>query len=554
MKNIDERWGDFTFEEPQEPRFLALPNSVMEHICRYLDKTSDKYVACFIHRQWTTAAQNVLWERPRFELPVNFRVFLKNIQENKKTALLVRDVYLAFLDHEETLFEPIVKSTAKRHGLEGNVLSNSNFMVRVAKTCEKLNTLSVYGWNLETALLDGLASTAQDLTSLHIIGAKPKQQLAFNNLLSRLTRLRLDGVFNLNDRWASSLVNKAINLTELQLSLKYISLDVLKKVCTPEKLALTCLIFTDAENMSDHYVNNVLHAFPLLTRFCLEGSIRVTALSILHGLRSCPKLNSIEIRAHQDSLGYELLGESLAHFNSCVYDPLSANPCRLLVENLNMDSSQLISLSPYLSLIQTLGFKNCPQLTTAAIKQCLSSNRFVRTFQSISCANIGSDLLKAFSTMIGVSKSLYRVHLESSGSVDPKDIYELCCSSTDHNLRQIRLVDYESIQQSAIGNYNESLPNQRHCHNLPIITLNRVSIDAIAHTTDPELCPVPDDRLVNGSALVRLADHFKIELDDLLDLLDSFDEEHEIAMKSARRQKNISFDPSASKCTKHLCI
>lgn len=527
MKNTEERWGDFTFEEPQEACFLALPNSVMEHICRYLEKTSDKYEACFIHRQWTTAAQNVLWEKPRFEMPLNLRSFLKSIQETKKTALLVRDVYLAFLDHEETLFKTIVKSNIKRHGPESNVLSNPDFMSRVAKTCEKLNTLTVYGWNLETAHIDGLASTAQDLTSLYIIGAKLKHQLTFNNLFSRLTSLRLDGIFNLDEKWASSLVNKAIHLTELQLSLKNIKIEVLVKICTPQKLALTHLIFTDAENISDHYVQNVLYAFPHLTRFCLEGSIRVTALSILYALKSCLKLNTIEIRAHPSSLLYEPQDNSFAHFNNSLYDPSYANPCRVLIENLNLNDDQLMTLSPYLLLVQTVAFKNCPQLTSAGIEKCFIDNRYIRIFQSINCPNIDSNILKAFSTMSGISRSLYRIHLESSGPVIPKDVYELCCNSIEYNLRQIRLVNYDNIQQSVIGNYNEISPNQPYRddrnNNLSVITLNRAAIDALAHTTDPELCPLPEDRLITGSTMLRLSEHFKVDLNDFLDLLDSFE-------------------------------
>ncbi|KAG2193999.1 hypothetical protein INT47_005001 [Mucor saturninus] len=545
MKNMDEGWGDFTFEEQHEARFLSLPNSVMEHICRYLENLSDKYNACLIHRQWTTAAQNVLWERIRFKTPINFRRFLISVQENKKTALLVRDLYLAFADHEKTLFEPIVRSTLERHSVE-SVLSKPLHIARMIKSCENLKSLTVYGRNLDSAFIDILASTAQDLTSLYIISTRPTHQLAFNNLLSRLTSLRLDGDFSLDARWAVSLANRATHLTELQLSLKSINVDVLQKISAPGKLALTSLIFTDAAMMIDNYVMNVLAAFPRLTRFCLEGSVRVTALSILYALKQCPDLNSIEMRAHPDSLNYELDGSSLSTFNSSVYNNSSALPCRLLVENMNLDCNQLLTLSPYLSLVQTVGFKNCPQLTTTAIEQCFNKNKFIHIFQSINCPNIGSDILRAFSTIANIAKSLYRVHLGSSGPVDPKDIYQLCCSSSSHNLRQIRLVDYDDIQQTVIGNYNEALPNNQDFPGLSVITLNRRSIDAISHTTDPELCPPPEDRLVNGSTLVRLAEHFKMDLADFMDLLDSFEEESETAMKSVSRPKGITFDSSAN--------
>jgi hypothetical protein len=275
MTTINERWEDFNFDESKEEApFLSLPNTVMEDICRLLDNTRDKYEACLISRKWSTAAQNVLWERPRFKLPLNFRNFMTTIRDSNKAALLVRDVYLCFLDHQDTCFKSIVKSNIEKHNSSNNALANPNFMGVIARNCEKLTSLTLYGWRLENIHIESLASMAQNLTSLTIIGANQHQQkpLVLNSLLPRLITLRLDSDFGINERWAESLITKATSLTTLQLSLQNMDAMVFAKICTPNKLRLIDLTLTDATNMMDSHVKSVFSSFPSLKRFCLIRS------------------------------------------------------------------------------------------------------------------------------------------------------------------------------------------------------------------------------------------------------------------------------------------
>ncbi|KAI9354475.1 hypothetical protein BD770DRAFT_392422 [Pilaira anomala] len=50
------------------------------------------------------------------------------------------------------------------------------------------------------------------------------------------------------------------------------------------------------------------------------------------------------------------------------------------------------------------------------------------------------------------------------------------------------------------------------------ICLDRRSIDAIAHSQDPELYPVPEDRFLSGDTLTRLSNHFKMNVYDFFAL------------------------------------
>ncbi|GAA5796561.1 hypothetical protein HPULCUR_001933 [Helicostylum pulchrum] len=520
MKKAMEHWGDFSFEEPKKASFLTLPNSIMEHICRFLD-THDKYVTCFIHPKWTAAAQNVLWEKPCLDQPKNFGLFLTAINESKKNALLVRDIFLIFTDHTRTLFQPIAKWNKERHC--PNKLANPNITSTITGICEKVTTLTIYGWELETMHIERLASFAQDLTSLRIVGAKVGHELVLNSVFSRLTSLCLDGNFNISLKWAETLITRATHLTELQISLQKMDIGILAKICTPQRLKLTRLTLTDATILWDPYFLKVVEAFPGLVEFRVEGGLHLTAVSIVNALNSCVNLNCLEIRSCPESLQYRLNNDQLSSFPDMIQT--GAYPSRLLIENLNLDDDQLICLSPYLSCIQTMGFKDCPQLTSVGIQRALSQNRYLHIFQVINCPNIDSSILTAFSDMDYISSSLYRIHMESSGPVKPRDVYNICYSGIDCNLREIRLVNYDDLQNIIICSFDTSSEMDRYVNDKSVITLNAIAIDSIAHSTDPQLCPIVEGRFISGQMISLLAENFDMKPHEFTNLMDELEKE-----------------------------
>lgn len=531
MKNIDERWEDFIFEETQNTvKFLNLPNSVMENICRFLPTKRDKYVACLIHPQWSTAAQNVLWESPRFQLPTRFRSFMASIQAVKKLALLVRDVQLVFLTHEDSIFKPIVESALDRHS-STNPLADTNFITTVVKSCERIKSITLYGWNLREGTMEKLSAVSTELNSINIIGSpSSKQPFSLFGMLNRLTCLHLDGNFNIDERWAETLVNKGKLIQKLHLSLQDLPLLTVAKICSVQGLvSLTDLTFTDASVIEDKHVELIVTAFPNLTRFCLEGTVYVTPLSIARTLNTCLNLNSLEIRARMETLDHGITESSNTKFNDIIFTRVRSRPHRVLLENLSIDDNHLMALAPHFYYVQTLGFKGCPQITNRGIQSVLESMKYLRTIQIVNCLYIDSNVFVILSTIEHVAKSLFRVRFDSCGPASPKDIYEFCCNCINYNLRQISIVGYPDIQQGAIGNFNgEPIKPEKEGEeeSQPVtITLNRTSLDALAHSSDPEFFDIPDGRYLSGKQILLLAKNLNISVDELVGMLNSLNVE-----------------------------
>ncbi|CAO3648528.1 unnamed protein product [Mucor hiemalis] len=552
---MNESWGDFTFEEPHtfKNKFLDLPNGIMENICRYLT-TRDQYNACLIHPNWTTAAQTVLWEKPRFETPASFRDFMNTIRSVRKVSLLVHDIYLVFLDHQVSIFQPIVKSNTERHGLDSNALSSLNFLGFISKTCENLKSLSFYGWHIDPSWVEKLGLLAPELTSLYIIGGNVKSTspLALSGLLNRLTSLRLDGVFNIDDKWAEVLVTRSKMIQQLQFSLRNMQVSTLRKICSPNGLTSLCdLTLTDAIHLTDQHVESVVTSFPYLQKLCLEGTVHVTILSIALILDNCPELTSLEIRALFKTLDHPLSGETVSAFNDLMmYNQSCATPFRFLLENLNIDDDHLSTLAPHLHVVRTLGFKSCPLITSEGLKSAVESMKWLRTVHILNCMNIDSGFFLKFASMGNIIKSLYRVHFESSGAINPRHVYDFCRAGIEYNLRQIRFVGYYDLQSSAIGNFNEELDSKR-LEDQSIVTLNRTSMDALTLSNDPEFSSVPIGRFLTGKQIVKLAKNLDISVEVLLDKMtsscDSDDEDgdgfytEEEDYNIPRNRKAISF-------------
>ncbi|KAG1519010.1 hypothetical protein G6F52_008922 [Rhizopus delemar] len=529
--NDDQIWENFQFEEPSN-RFLTLPTSIMEHICRLLVDRKDKYETCLIHPNWSIAAVNVLWEAPRFQRPQQLRAFVDTIRTSRKTALLVRDLYLAFLDaKEETVFKTIVRSTIERHSYENaKVLANPKFLLLLAKSCENITDFTCYGWQLERADWEHLAFAAPQLSRLHIIGGYPHQQLNINNLLSRLTSLHLDGFFNIDEAWATNLVNKAIHLTDLQISLEKLQYSVLERICTPDHLKLEKLTLTGTSEIKDVHISRVLQAFPYLTKFCLEGCTKISAQTILISLTSCPYLQHLEIRANPT-----IFEKSPIVYLDKQQPAWTPKLAKLLIENMNITDDNLQAISPLLPHLQVLGLKNCPRLTNQGL-EFIVSNPYIKHLSQlllIHCPNIHSSLF-AVDTLT-ITKSITEIHMDSCGPISPVDIYKLCCRCINHRLRSIKLINYQDLKGSIIDTYNDdqSVPSST----LPFrIILNRANIDALAHSDDPQLCPIPNDRLLTGYQIVLLAKRLDVTTQELLALFDHVEQEEQAEINKKSQQ------------------
>jgi hypothetical protein len=531
MKKAEEGWSDLTFEVPKTNRFLTLPDGIKEHICRFLRNRNDQLEACLIHPQWVTSAQAVLWEQPRFEGPANFRLFWDTIKKNKKCALLVQDLQLVILDRYPTCFKNIVKSTLERHNTP-NIFQDPNVMVNIAFHCQRITTLEIYGWRLKTKEIEILSTYAKHLTSLHIVGADSNPNpgmappISLNSLFPRLTALRLDGNFNLNSAWASTLVNRATHLNCLQLSLTGMEAKSMNTICSSSPAFLTELTLTDALPLTDPFISKMLTAFPKLTRLCLEGCTRISTLSIACALHTCLDLQELEIRSLKVSLDGE---QDTEKTDADLEDYLNhrcqetARPVRFLLENINITDNQMELLGPSLVLVQVLGLKGCSELTNQSLEKTIIYHevKHLRTIQILNCPKIDSGILSLFSDSYTIPLAITQIYMANSGDMSPKDIYNICCSGVDYNLREIRLVGYKSLHQTVIGTFNED--NQG-----ASILLNRRTIDALSHSNDPELRTFPADKHLTSRQILLLAKRLNMTLEALESLFDQVEKEEEV--------------------------
>lgn len=531
MSFNDDRWIDFTFEEPKAIGFLDLPFSVKEKICRFLKDKADKYEVALVHRKWSTAAQTVLFEKARFDRPDQLRRFIYTIKNNSRIALLVKEIQLTYIDHEEdTVFKTIVKSDKPRHSSLNTPLKDLNILINIIQTCEKIEAVTIYGWNIQPYHIETMASFAKNLSSLYIIGANQNSKgkssvphpIPLNIVLPNLTSLRLDGDFELNEAWATTLANKGLRLQHLQISLQNMHRNVLVNLCSPN-LKLKELVLTDSRELHDEHVYYVLESFPHLEKLCFEGSKFLTSVSIAMALHLCPGLVDLEIRSSSSEInnGPEVLNKARGYLQSTNL----ARPTRLVLENMKISDEELMALSPAMVYLNTLGIKSCERLTNKSIVHLFNTypaaKKFLRHVYLSNCPHITSSLLAEISHIDNISRSIMDVHMESCGDISPRDIYKLCCASVNHNLRHITLTDYRSLEKTVIGTFNEHTGSQSQFSK---IVLKKQSIDALAHSNDSELCPLPKNRMLSGSQIILLAKKLDMSTEDLEELLDRVEE------------------------------
>lgn len=532
MSFNDNHWTGFTFDEPQAVGFLDLPFSIKEKICRFLQSKKDKHQLSLTHRKWSTAAQTILFEDIRFNKPEQLRTFIYTVKKYNRIALLVKEIQLTYVDHEEdAIFKTIVKSDQARHG-QDTPLKDLQILTSIVQNCEKIEAVTIYGWSIEPHHIESLASFTKNLSSLYIIGANPKSKakghpLPLNSILPNLTTLRLDGDFGLTEAWVSTLAHKGHNLHSLQISLKNMHRNVLVAVCSAN-LKLKELTLTDCASLRDEHVYDVVSSFPFLQKLCLEGATQLTSITIALALKYCSRLVDLEIRLSSSSTQNSIPEATKANMNE-IYKIMEkgniAQPTRLVLENMWITDDEIMLFSPYLTHLNTLGIKDCKLLSNKSLVHIFDTQpeakKFLHHLYLSNCPHITSILFAELSQIENVSRSIMDIHIESCGDILPRDIYKLCCASITYNLRRLTLTDYQSLQRTVIGSFNENTDTRAERSR---IILNKQSLDALVHSNDSELCPIPKDRLLTGNQIILLAKHLHMTTTTLEDLFSKIEE------------------------------
>jgi hypothetical protein len=129
--------------------------------------------------------------------------------------------------------------------------------------------------------------------------------------------------------------------------------------------------------------------------------------------------------------------------------------------------------------------------------------------------------------------SLYTLHLELLGNIDPFDIFNVCSQAMQlagsatmgnirPNLRQLRVVGHETVATSVIGTFsNEYATVDGSAHlwesSNYAVTLDRQAIDDLSHLNYNN---VAQTRILTGPQIVELSRKLELPLTSLIPILD----------------------------------
>lgn len=513
----DNSWTSSAFDWTNDtPGFLRLYHPIMERICRYLSSPQDLFQLCLVHSIWSTAATGVLWEAPQFRSPQSFDRFLATVRASKRSALAVKRLSLCVRDEDQpTVFEPIARSDSPRHNQnKNNVLTNPKLILLLARLCERLKELQIYGWHMEPMMIEQLAGMLPELESIAIIGNNTAQDGPFvlKSILPRIKQLRLDGHFALTPQFTGTLSHRCHMLRSLQISIGQVQQETLAALCSGS-LNLHELILTHAKPALDVHIERVLKSFRTLRRFCLHGNLYATANVINMAIAVCSQLTSLEIRADENAL---LRKDQKLSWTRTPVSPLR----RLVVENMVLPDVIMRGVASACPSLETLGLKNCLEVSDASMEQICYGAPRLNTFHAIKCENI-TQLTLQYITQSSVYKTIRQIHMEHCGIVEPKAVYALCCAAAEHNLSRLRFIGYENVATSVIGGHAMELPT---CDQwVPEqITFDKEAIRNVAEidsSTVPELMVTPEGRYLSGEEIIALAEKLEMAVHTLVEAM-----------------------------------
>ncbi|KAI7872426.1 hypothetical protein BDF14DRAFT_1753342 [Spinellus fusiger] len=490
--------------------FMDLPHSIVERICRYLPTQHDRYVACFINPLWSTSATSVLWETPEIRNPQAFKLFHRAIRTSKRSALSVRHLKLCLPDiHYNTLFRPIARSALSRHNLKDLFLADPNGIISIARLCERLKSLTVYGRQIETSHLEQLAAILVDLHSFCIIGHNTGSQEPFQmiSFLPRLVSLTLDGAFPMTAAFINTLKSRCHKLTHLQFSMEAATKETFYFFSTGHG-SIKELTLTGLGRFRLKQMECIVHSFPQLTRLCLDGVRRCSFSSIRVILQHCPSLAHLEIRALDEPTAAELF--PLAN------DPQHLSLHTLLVENVTIENSRLHYLTTAAPHLQTLGISN-GLITDSGLKRACQSLPYLSTLDIEHCPHITTVTLQALT----VSTSLREIIIVRCGEMTPRDVYQICIVGVRHGLQKLVMEGYPQVVKA----FSHYIPDS--CTEETVV-FGRMEMERLAEIDISQqtlLRTFPKERVLTSADVSQLALKLDITLNALETILDEVEEE-----------------------------
>ncbi|KAI9484949.1 hypothetical protein BDB00DRAFT_95807 [Zychaea mexicana] len=513
------------------PACLRLTNVLMERIVRLLPTQADRYQACLMHRVWTTAAINILWEWPLFAGEGAIRSFINTIRVHKRLALAVRHLNLCLdivpvndQDDDGDAFTRSMRITLHRHeASRDSPLAAPSVITTVLQQCERIETLTVYGWQLDASHLRLIASYIPQLQALQIVGSPECAGSNINSSSSSNAIILPPIAFSLKNLhlYADYLVSptRYMELESLRVSLRH--RNSLDKLCHGHQQPMPKVrevMLANAGKLHPQNIDALFRVFPQLLRFAIEDVKHPIATSRMVQSTS---LKHLIIRATIDDDDYErdmLLQQQQQEQQQQQQSPLllevtddssdDAHPqshlCRIFIENCRMEDENFGHITFNSDCLTHIKLHNCPSLTDECIKRLCDGMTPLEDLEIVDCIHIGNPTIRAL-TESPIICTLRRLQVRSSGHLQPIDVFEFINAASSYELEYVAITGYPDISSSFLGRYS----------NAEGVVLDKAIISALVQHSK-----APKDRILTSNQVVKLARALNLDVHHLEYFLD----------------------------------
>lgn len=504
------------------PKCLRFPNGVLERIFAMLPTQRDLRETCVVHRSWTMAALNVLWREPQFAGPVAFRGFLEAIHKNKQTALRVRNLNLCLSSAEQQQsrfvkngFRASMRVIQQSHVNHARCpLASPQIIFAVLQQCEMVDTLSLYGWHLQSTHLRLIASHLPRLKSICIIGSpqdNSNQQSSSSSssptmvplLPASVTHIELFGSYFLHP-------SRYPALKVLRLSIA--TQTSIEKFLQGGLTTLQELTLSGATDIRDGHLCQLFDAFPNLHSFSLEDSRHITAQGIIMAIKDAQFLTDLLIRQHPDAPKKQPIYQQYDHM---VSNHMTFSLRSITLAQLHIDDHQLCQiLESSLSHIQHIYLSNCTYLTNQVATRLLQHASRLETLTIIHCKGVGPKALNILQDSPAAHSLRMLSFIGNGNSLQPADILNFVRSAAPHHLQQLVLRGYDNMVNTPFIARHARI--YRHSRS----TLDTMDFDRDGLLELAKERYIPEDRVVTGKEFVELANALNMEVSELEAIMD----------------------------------
>ncbi|CAG8570349.1 11749_t:CDS:2 [Diversispora eburnea] len=428
---------------------LMLPGTVIKMIGQFLG-THDRNNFCLVNKTWLPAATEILWSEPIFKTPESFHSFVRAIKNSKHCADRVRELDLCAPEESDDVFAPVLKSLCKEHQMmKTYVLSKPHLITWLIRSCENLQSVRFYGWNLHDKHIHSFHQYCKKLKEFRVVGNENLTQAAIYSIINSASELRvldLDGKFDLPDSFAETLARKSQFITSLKLHTETMTasgFDILAgKLTRLKELTLQfCPGVTDT-NVARFVKNN-----PQLQILLLSGE-NLTIQSLRYILHNSQKLRNLDLRCPSWFREPPRISKSPT--------PPEQELCVITLENIAVDDDTINKISLNCPKLEIFGLFRCSLVTDQSINFISHNSRNLRIVNAFECPNITSRCLKYLA-----NTSITQFIVESCGTFAPEGVQWFARTAT--KLEKLTFHGTPSIINSFVFQFsNEWKPGNQH--------------------------------------------------------------------------------------------